>query len=84
MTNNADEPSSGRIERNQTTVVLPAEGAPPCPQCGGKRVAIWRDGIDRLIDNMGCELGLEYVAGPLCPKCEETEVAASKRSPVAR
>jgi hypothetical protein len=37
---------------------------------------VYRDGIENLMDNMGCELGLERVAGPLCPRCEAQRIPA--------
>jgi hypothetical protein len=49
-------------------VILPRDAEPRC-SCGATRVAVYRDGVGDLMDNMGCELGLELVAGPLCPRC---------------
>jgi len=62
-------------DRSDATIVLPAEQAEPCAHCGARQVAVWRDGIGPLMDNMGCELGLELVAGPLCPACDAGELA---------
>jgi len=61
--------------RPQGFVLIPAEGAPPCEACGAARVAVYRDGLEDLMDNMGCELGLELVAGPFCPGCEKEKLA---------
>ena len=60
------DPSSGP----ERLVCLPALDLPPCPSCGARRVRIFRDALEPLMDNMGCELGLELSAGPLCPRCE--------------
>jgi len=59
----------------QGFVLIPAEGAPPCEACGAARIAVYRDGLENLMDNMGCELGLELVAGPFCPGCEREKLA---------
>ena len=55
-------------ERAESTVVIPREDLPRC-ECGALKVCVYRDGIGPLIDNMGCELGLELVEGPHCPHC---------------
>lgn len=54
-------------------LILPRDAEPPCG-CGATRVSVYRDGIDGLMDNMGCDLGLELVAGPLCPRCAAKEL----------
>jgi hypothetical protein len=67
------------MSRIHATLVIPCDG-PPCA-CGQARVAVYRDGIEPLIDNMGCELGLEKLAGPLCPRCDAGKLAAARRPP---
>jgi len=32
------------------------------------------------MDNMGCELGLQFVAGPFCPECESGKIAEARSS----
>jgi hypothetical protein len=64
-------------------VILPREAEPPCA-CGATRVAVYRDGIDGLMDNMGCELGLELVTGPLCPRCDGEEIERYRERPARK
>lgn len=64
--------------RSHSVLVLPAEGTQPCA-CGERRVMLFRDGLDALMDNMGCELGLEYVAGPFCPRCQNEALDRARR-----
>jgi hypothetical protein len=54
-------------------LVIPCDDAPRCG-CGAVKVAVYRDGLEQLMDNMGCELGLERVAGPLCPRCDASQL----------
>ena len=61
--------------RHEGFVLIPADSASACADCGKTRVAVYRDGIEDLMDNMGCELGLELVAGPFCPGCEREKLA---------
>ena len=61
--------------RRRRFVLIPMEAEAPCASCGKARVAVYRDGLEDLMDNMGCELGLEYVAGPFCPSCEREKLA---------
>jgi hypothetical protein len=44
-------------ERRRPTILIPAEAAPPC-SCGAAKVSVFLDAIEKLIDNMGCDLGL--------------------------
>ena len=60
------------------TLVLPSENDPPCP-CGRTRVRVFRDGLEDLQDNMGCELGLEPLTGPLCPECQADDVQRARK-----
>ena len=64
------------------TVLIPSEKSPPCA-CGTLKVSIYRDHFEKLMDNMGSELGLEFVAGPFCPRCEAEAIqrAAPKSLP---
>jgi hydrogenase maturation factor len=62
-----------------TTVVIPSESEPPC-LCGKVKVAVFQDGLEDLMDNMGCELGLQFVAGPFCPECESGKIAEARSS----
>jgi hypothetical protein len=52
-----------------STVLIPSETSPPC-RCGAVKVSIYKDQLEKLMDNMGSELGLEFLAGPFCPRCE--------------
>ena len=67
------------MSRSHATIVIPCEGS-PCA-CGTARVSVYRDGIEQLIDNMGCELGLERLTGPLCPRCDAAKLEAARRPP---
>jgi hypothetical protein len=43
---------------------------------------VYRDGIEGLMDNMGCDLGLELVAGPLCPRCRAADLERYRPLPL--
>ena len=60
------------------TIVIPCDATPRCA-CGEVKVSVYRDGIAPLMDNMGCELGLELVGGPFCPKCEAAALAQARK-----
>lgn len=32
------------------------------------------------MDNMGCELGLQFLAGPFCPECEADQIARARKN----
>jgi hypothetical protein len=64
-------------ERHRPTILIPAEAAPPC-SCGAAKVSVFLDAIEKLIDNMGCDLGLEFVAGPFCPRCDADAIARAR------
>jgi hypothetical protein len=66
------------MTRSLRTVILPADALPPC-LCGEGKVHVFRDGLEDLLDNMGCELGLEMIAGPLCPRCEAGKLEEARR-----
>lgn len=70
------------MERPPSTLVIPCEAAPRCA-CGSVKVSVYRDGIAPLMDNMGCELGLELIAGPFCPKCDARAILAARRGGAA-
>ena len=67
------------MDRATATVLIPCEAATPC-NCGAVKVSVYRDAIESLMDNMGCELGLELVAGPFCPKCEREKIEAARKA----
>ncbi len=60
-------------QRVESTIVIPRKDLPPC-ECGALKVCHYRDGIESLMDNMGCELGIELLKGPFCPRCEPGSV----------
>jgi len=62
------------MSRARPTVLIPCESQPRC-LCGKLKVSVFRDGLEDLMDNMGCELGLQFVAGPFCPECEAPEIS---------
>ena len=64
------------MPKDEFTMLIPCEGGLACA-CGAVKVSVFKDHLDKpekLMDNMGCELGLEFVAGPFCPKCEAREI----------
>ncbi|MBI4606101.1 MAG: hypothetical protein HY721_29395 [Planctomycetes bacterium] len=67
------------MSRAHATLVIPCEAEPPCA-CGRVKVSVYRDGIEPLIDNMGCELGLELLGGPFCPRCEAGRIEKARRA----
>jgi hypothetical protein len=66
------------MEKRVSTVILASKAAPPC-ECGRWKVSVFQDGLEDLMDNMGCELGLQFLGGPFCPVCEAGEVEQSRR-----